>query len=185
MTDAPKTRFITRYTKDDTGIELARTVAKRSTCLRRAVGCVLMDPHGRIIGTGYNGVARGQPHCNEPGPPREDGKMIAPFEGSKLLTTASYPHACRAAGAKSGTQLDGCGAIHAEQNALMHCAEIMAIHTCYVTTSPCMTCVKMLLNTPCERIVFAELYPHDEAKDLWTQAGRAWIQYDSLKEIQE
>lgn len=72
--------------------------------------------------------------------------------------------------------LDGCQAIHAEQNALLQCRDVYAIHTAYVTASPCMTCVKLLLNTSCERIVYVEEYPHSAARDLWTGAGRSWEQ---------
>jgi deoxycytidylate deaminase len=43
-----------------------------------------------------------------------------------------------------------------------------------VTASPCVTCCKLLLNTSCERIVFAEVYPHSEAQRLWETAGRVW-----------
>jgi deoxycytidylate deaminase len=39
-----------------------------------------------------------------------------------------------------------------------------------------MTCIKLLLNTSCERIVFVEEYPHSAARELWTGAGRAWEQ---------
>jgi deoxycytidylate deaminase len=51
-----------------------------------------------------------------------------------------------------------------------------AIHTAYVTASPCMTCCKLLLNTSCQRIVYVEEYPHSAAKDLWTGTGRSWEQ---------
>jgi dCMP deaminase len=110
-----------------------------------------------VLATGYNGVAAGLPHCNH-----EDA--------------GSFPHACSGAKAPSGTNLDGCQAIHAEQNALLQCKDIYQIHTAYVTASPCMTCVKLLLNTSCERIVYVEEYPHNEAGKLWTSAGRSWEQ---------
>lgn len=59
---------------------------------------------------------------------------------------------------------------------MLQCKDVYSIHTCYVTASPCMTCIKLLLNTSCERIVFVEEYPHSAAKELWISAGRAWEQ---------
>ena len=46
---------------DTWGLRLAHDVSSRATCIRRAVGCVLVDEHGEILATGYNGVASGVP----------------------------------------------------------------------------------------------------------------------------
>ena len=145
-----------RLTLDQWALELAAVTARRSTCLRRDVGCVLLNTKGHVIGTGYNGVAAGLPHCNEP---RE----------------VIFPHACPGAYASSGQDLDGCHSLHAEQNALLQCHDVYQIHTCYVTTSPCVTCTKLLLNTSCQRVVFAETYPNQGGKALWEAAGREWL----------
>jgi len=59
---------------------------------------------------------------------------------------------------------------------MLQCRDVYSIHTAYVTASPCMTCIKLLLNTSCERIVFVEEYPHVEARRLWEGAGRLWEQ---------
>lgn len=157
---------MSRPTNDQTWLDVAQVIARRATCLRRAVGCVLIDARGHVLSTGYNGRAAGQPHCNvavdfSPGPGR-------PIQ-------IHHPYVCAAATAPSGTQLDGCEAIHGEQNALLQCRDVHAIDTCYVTVSPCVTCVKLLLNTSCQRIVFAKRYAHDEAaSDLWLKTGRTW-----------
>lgn len=147
------------------GLRLAELTAQRSTCLRRAVGAVLLDAAGHILATGYNGVATGLPHCNEPtspGQPGDNGPV--------------YAHACSGAFSPSGTNLDGCQAIHAEQNALLQCRDVSAIRTCCISASPCITCVKLLLNTACEEVVFAEEYPHQSARVLWVSSGRTWTQ---------
>jgi dCMP deaminase len=149
-----------RPSRDEWALKLALLTAQRTTCLRRAVGCVLLSPRGHVLATGYNGVAAGLPHCNE----------------HDLFEPTGYPHACSGATSPSGSNLDGCQAIHAEQNALLQCRDVYSIHTCYVTASPCMTCVKLLLNTGCERIVFVEEYPHPAARELWVGSGRAWEQ---------
>jgi len=155
-----------RPSRDQWGLQLAQVTAQRATCLRRSVGCVLVNGRGHVLATGYNGVAAGQRHCNE---------LVIERLGSHI-TKETYPHACPGARSPSGTNLDGCQAIHAEQNALLQCRDVHQIHTCYVTASPCMTCVKLLLNTSCERIVFTEEYPHKEARELWVGSGREWQQ---------
>lgn len=149
-----------RPSKDSYFLEMAKLVASRSTCLRRSVGCVLVSARGHVLATGYNGVAAGQAHCNHHDP----------------LDKTGYPHACAGAFARSGEQLDACEAIHAEQNALLQCRDAWEIAVCYTTVSPCTTCVKLLLNTSCSRIVFNELYPHPRSRELWVAAGREWIQ---------
>lgn len=85
-----------------------------------------------------------------------------------------FPNACEGAHARSGTNLDGCEAVHAEQNALLQCRDVYSIDVAYVTASPCMTCTKLLLNTSCREIIFLEEYPHSAAKELWESSGRAW-----------
>lgn len=158
-----------RPSRDEWAMKLALLTAQRTTCCRRAVGCVLLNAREHVIATGYNGVAAGLPHCNEV-------KIQNSPDG--LVGVETNPHACSGAHAPSGTNLDGCQAIHAEQNAMLQCKNVYEIHTCYVTASPCMTCAKLLLNTSCQRIVFKEEYPHNEARRLWEAAGRRWEQLD-------
>jgi dCMP deaminase len=171
-----------RPSKDQWAIELAQVTAKRATCLRRQVGCVLVNARGHVLATGYNGVARGQEHCNEITGFNyiyERGiDKTKPLTGQHTGVVHLYGHACPGANSPSGTNLDGCQAIHAEQNALLQCRDVYAIHTCYVTASPCITCVKLLLNTSCEKIVFTEEYPHKAAQELWVKSDRIWQQLD-------
>ena len=136
---------------DDYFIAMAYLVATRSTCQRRKVGAVLVNKFGHVLATGYNGVAAGRPHCNE----------------------GNY---CAAAFAESGMNLEGCEAIHAEQNALLQCRNVQEIEVCYTTASPCITCTKLLLNTSCHRIVFGEEYPQSASETFWTSADKLWEQ---------
>lgn len=138
-----------RPTFDDWALSIAELTSMRSTCLRRQVGCLLVNDRRHIIAIGYNGVAVGQRHC-----------------------TGQEP--CPGAQSPSGHGLELCEAIHAEQNALLQCQDVHTIVTCYTTTSPCITCTKLLLNTSCCRIVFSHLYPHTAARELWIRAGRSW-----------
>ena len=137
-------------------MRMARQVATRSTCLRRAVGCVLVGTRGRVLSTGYNGVARGAPHCNE-----ATGFEFVYADGidkSRSLTGQAtgrrpvYGHACNGA-MESGGSLELCGAVHAEQNALLQCRDADAISFIYVTIAPCDSCLKLLLNTGATRLV--------------------------------
>lgn len=144
-----------RPSRDETMIKLAEIISERSTCARRKVGCVLTDAHGRVISMGHNGVAMGQPHCID--------------------------KPCPGAECPSGTGLDLCEALHAEQNALLFAPDVMKIDACYVTTSCCITCVKLLLNTTCKRIIYKDEYPHLEARALWFNSNRTWERFDPAK----
>lgn len=145
-----------RISRDQWAIELVRVTEQRATCCRRRVGCVLLNERGHVLSTGYNGIASGMPHCNE-------------------LKYGTYPNACKGAKLPSGTGLDACQAIHAEQNALLQCRDVHDIHTAYVSASPCMTCAKLLMNTSCKRVVFIEEYPgSDDVRKMWEASGRAW-----------
>ncbi len=137
-----------RPNPDEYFLDMAELVSNRSTCIRKQVGCVLVNVRGHVLATGYNGVPRGWDHCNEDSP-------------------------CPGVNAASGTNLDACFATHAEQNALLQCPDVNQIWSCYVTYSPCVHCTKLLLNTSCKRIVFAEIYAHDDvSKEMWRRQNR-------------
>jgi len=138
---------MSRPTLDSYFLQHAQVASMRATCARRAVGCILVDKLGHVLSTGYNGPASGKPHC-----------IDTPCGGRYQ---------------PSGTSLDLCEAVHAEQNALLQCRDVMQIATAYCTDSPCVHCVKLLLNTSCQRIVFRRLYPHSESERLW---DRKWEQ---------
>ena len=53
-------------------LNIAREVSTRSTCPRASVGAVIVK-NRRIISTGYNGAAAGEPHCAEAECLVEDG----------------------------------------------------------------------------------------------------------------
>lgn len=141
-----------RPSKDEYFMDMALLVSERSTCLRRKVGAVLINKRKHVLATGYNGVASGQPHCLD------------------------IP--CIGANSPSGTDLDLCEAVHAEQNALLQCRNVFEIDTCYVTVSPCMTCTKLLLNTSCQTIIFEEDYVDQKARLLWERHDRKWVRID-------
>jgi dCMP deaminase len=134
-----------RESKNQYFLKIAQLVASRSTCPRRPVGCVITNSYGHIKATGYNGVPRGFPHCiNTP---------------------------CGGEGSASGTNLQGCMATHAEQNALLQCDNTMEIDTIYLTTSPCITCAKLIANTSCKMVMYSEKYTDTSGIDMLTKLG--------------
>lgn len=137
-----------RISRDELRMQHVAILEQRGTCKRRKVAFVLIDKHGRVLSEGYNGVASGHPHCSEPG------------------------HECPGADLPSGTGLDQCQALHAEQNAILHLKDPYAVDTAYGSCSPCDSCIKLLLGTSCRRIVVRELYPHSNAVRMWIEAGR-------------
>lgn len=134
-----------RPSKRETFLEMANVLSLQSTCIRRSVGCILTNKYHHIVGSGYNGTAAGSSHC-----------IQNHCDGNHLV---------------SGKNLEQCQAIHAEQNALMQCKDIHDIEVAYVTTFPCMHCMKMLLNTSCKLIVYNQPYD-EESYTLWIKSGR-------------
>jgi len=141
-----------RLDKDTYFLEIAKTVAQRSTCPRRQVGCVLVDSKNHIVATGYNGVPTGFPHCIE-----------NPCPG------VNYP---------SGEGLDHCEAIHAEVNAFLQVRSDDEL-TAYMTVTPCFTCGKMFANSKVKRIVALEEYVHTQTARMLKMAGIKSEIYDS------
>lgn len=139
----------TRPSWDEYFMDITKRVATRSTCLRRAVGAILVHDK-RIIASGYNGGPTGLAHCLDIGCLRE-----------KL-------------GIPSGQQHERCRGIHAEQNAIIQAARYgVSIEgaTLYCTTQPCTQCTKMLINAGITEIVYAEGYPDDLARELLDESG--------------
>lgn len=133
---------------DEYFMEVAQLVAKRSTCLRRNVGAVLVKDK-RILATGYNGSPRGLKHCLDIGCIRQ--KLNIP----------------------SGERHELCRALHGEQNALIQ-ASLHGIgvegSTLYATNQPCIICAKMLINAGIKEIVVADGYPDKMAMEFLKEA---------------
>ena len=132
-------------------MEIAEIVAKRSTCLRRNVGAVVVREK-RILSTGYNGAPVGLEHCLDRGCIRERN------------------------GIGSGERHELCRGLHAEQNAIIqaayHGASIKDADI-YSTHLPCSICVKMLINAGIRKIYYLEGYPDDLASELIGESGIA------------
>lgn len=126
-----------------------------STCIKAQYLAVILDVHGHVIGTGYNGSPRNTLHCVDGGCPRASN------------------------GVPAGTPYDygpgQCVAIHAEANALLYSDFTARIGgTLYVNGHPCFSCAKLIANSGLARCVFIaepERIDSDDASALMRSAG--------------
>ena len=131
---------------DDYFLGIATAVAARAKCTRRRVGAVLTIDH-RIIATGYNGAAPGEPDCLEGACPR--GQLD--YDAVPGLGDYDRP----------GTP-GFCIAIHAEVNALLFSTRDTKGATAYITDPPCPGCRKALAAAGIVRAVWPD-GSHDRA----------------------
>jgi dCMP deaminase len=143
-----KTQTHKRPSWDEYFKELSFLVSKRSTCLRRRVGAVLVKDK-RILATGYNGAPSGLKHCLDIGCMREKLKI------------------------PSGERHELCRGLHGEQNALIQ-ASLHGIRvkgaTLYITNQPCSICAKMIINAGISEVVIADGYPDKLALEYLKEA---------------
>lgn len=142
-----------RITKDEYYLGIALAVSKRSTCLKRHYGCVIVKDD-IIIATGYNGSPRGEENCCDRG-------------------------TCKRADAERYTSYENCDSVHAEQNALIAASRDRLLDsTIYLACEerviegdfeslklkygdwnedyepkPCPLCLRMLKNAGISRVV--------------------------------
>ena len=140
---------VERLNKDVYYLDIALAVSKRSTCLRRHYGCVIVKDD-IIIATGYNGSPRGEENCCDRG-------------------------TCKRANAERYSDYENCDSVHAEQNALIATSRERLIGaTVYLACEdvsdypeidryniwgedknpiPCSICLRMLKNAGIIRVV--------------------------------
>jgi dCMP deaminase len=113
---------------------IAGAVAKRSNCLRRKVGALVVVDKS-IISTGYNGSPMGVTNC---------------CDGGCARCASDTP---------PGVGYDTCICVHAEQNAFLLAARngnCTDSGTLYTTLRPCVGCTKEAIQAGIREIVFAE-----------------------------
>ena len=138
-------------------MDITELVAKRSTCLRRAVGALIVKDK-RILSTGYNGAPTGIKHCLETGCLRETLKV------------------------DSGTRHELCRGIHAEQNAIIQAAfhgVSVKGGTLFCVNLPCSICAKMIINAGIEKIYYKSGYADSLSKEMLQEAGVEVMQFDN------
>lgn len=134
--------------------DLCVTVAKKSPCLSRQIGAILVRDKS-IVATGYNGPPRGCDHCD------------------RRITVQGIPQMkCprKFWGYKSGEGLEHCPAVHAEMNAVIAAARIGAStlgSTLYMNcVIPCKQCMGILINAGVKEIVVDSTDNYDDLVDF-------------------
>ena len=130
-------------------MDITKLVSRRSTCLRRSVGAVLVKDK-RILATGYNGAPAGLKHCEEVGCLRVDSAV------------------------PSGMRHELCRGLHAEQNVIIQAAfHGISIQgaTLYCTNKPCVICSKMIINAGIMKVFYEEGYDDPLSDQMLAEAG--------------
>jgi len=138
-------------------MKIANLVAERSTCCRAKVGAVIVKDKN-ILSTGYNGSPSGLPHCTDVG---------------CLVYKSITP---------DGSVEENCfRTIHAELNAIAQAAKHgSSINNAdiYITHTPCIHCLKVLINTGIKNIYYQREYKIERIADMIEQAGINLIQVE-------
>lgn len=150
---------LNRITKDQYYIKIATDVLKRTTCLRRYFGAVIVN-NDEIVATGYNGA------------PRKTKSSIE--HGFCWRVENNVPH---------GKNYELCRSVHAEQNAIIQASRREMLNgTLYLVGEnpdgtfaeafPCVICLRMIINAGIERLVYRssngdlrEAFPQEDWKD--------------------
>lgn len=134
-----------RIDKNNYYLDMAEAALKRSTCLRRKWGCVIVKDD-EIISTGYNGAPRGRKNCTD--------------LGKCIREELNIPR---------GERYELCRSVHAEQNAIISASRkdmigatlyevgIDAKTNEYVKNSmPCSMCKRFIINSGITKMVFRD-----------------------------
>ena len=118
---------------DEACMESARAWAKLGTCDRLQVGALLIH-NGVTISHGWNGAARGEPHCGVV------GHALQFVDGRESCTNA----------------------VHAEANAIFNAGRAGGRSTVgatlYTTAAPCRQCGTAIIQAGIVRVVYAHAY---------------------------
>lgn len=128
-----------------------------STCSKRKYCAVILDDNGHIVGFGYNGGPSGFTHCDEGGCPRAVNNSL------------------------NGSVYDDCIAIHAEQNAIIHCDYSSRPHKIYVNGPPCFTCAKLIANTTIKEIYYIEDSNYSDWDKIESFLSKANVRLNKIK----
>jgi len=131
-----------RISKQNYYLDIADTVLKRSTCLRRKYGAIIVR-NDEIISTGYNGAPRGRRNCSDLGGCMRE-KLHIP----------------------SGERYELCRSVHAEANAIISASRRDMIGaTLYLVgrnartnellhdAMSCSMCKRQIINAGIDRVV--------------------------------
>lgn len=137
-----------RPSRDRTYIELAREASKRSTCISRRNGAVLVSARGHVLSTGYNGSPSGMPHPRSC--PRLTGNV------------------------GSGDSLEMCNDVHSEANCIAQAAQQGGDTmggTLYTLLSPCFACAQLVAAAALSCVVYEKEYGDRRGLELLEAAN--------------
>ena len=150
--------------------KICKAVSSKSPCLSRKIGAILVRDN-IVIATGYNGPARGVPHCGRDR-----------FENDEVLREAMKDVLPAVAGGiakicprqllhyKSGEGLHLCHAEHAERNCIASAARVgvsVKGTTLYMNcVLPCKNCITLLINAGVEEIVVEDTTHYDKYSEF-------------------
>lgn len=143
-------------------LDLAETVSKRSTCLRKSYGAVIVK-NDEVISTGYVGAPRGRKNCTD--------------MGSCIRQQLNIPR---------GERYELCRSVHAEANAIISASRDKMIGSnlylagrdmetggYVVNSSCCSMCKRMVINAGIARVYIRD--GQDEYRVIEVQD---WIDQD-------
>jgi len=134
---------------------ITREVAERSTCTRAKVGAVIVRDRS-ILATGYNGAPAVLPHCLDIG---------------CLVYESRTP---------DGEIEQNCyRTIHAEMNAIAQAAKngnAIRDADIYVTHTPCIHCLKVLINSGMRTVHYEKEYKLHTVAELLKYANIKLVQ---------
>lgn len=155
-----------RLDKENYYLDIAETVAERSTCLRRCYGAILVR-NDEIVATGYNGAPRGRKNCMDLG--RCTREQL---------------------GIPSGERYELCRSVHAEANCIISAARNESLGaTLYMAcrdpetgeriagSTSCAMCRRLIINAGIERVVI-----RDTASEYRVVHVEDWIREDDSLE---
>ncbi len=153
---------MSRVSKHNYYLDIAETVAERSTCLRKKFGAIIVKDDV-IVSTGYNGAPRGRKNCSDINFCMRD-KLNIP----------------------RGERYELCRSVHAEANAIIAAArERMLGATLYMAcvepetkalvagTSSCMMCKRQIINAGISTVII-----RDTATEYRIVNVEDWIEDD-------
>ena len=122
-------------------MNVAKEVAKRSTCCRKQVGSILVSEKKKIISCGWNGVPAGKDHCHDI------------FEKEMHKDDFFKIHG----------EWSRDNELHSELNCVIHCDKSkLETATLYTTLSPCSECAKIIIASGIKQVIYYELYDRDQ-----------------------
>jgi len=179
-------------------LEICQIVGKKSQCLSRKIGAILVRDKA-VIAQGYNGPPRGVRTCDtrwlvdkslreaagfETKDQESDQEELQTLFKSKLEGVC--PRYVPEMGFKSGQGLEWCVAGHAERNALINAARA-GISTkgakMYMDCGiPCTPCLVEIINAGIDEIIVTnDIYYDISAEYVLKESGLKWRVYNHLR----